>query len=78
MFYGVSYAFEFGRWVYDPYCFDSQLAAERWLHRESYDFRTRELVSRTKAIKLCGLKRVKAAEADRDDYYYLYSAADRF
>ena len=53
--YGVSSKFSFGRWshiVYGP--FETEEDAYAWLHREEYDFRERELMSRTAAIRLAG------------------------
>ncbi len=47
--YGVSEKFEFGEWKGYAKKFDSLEEAERWLHTEEYDFRTRSLVSKTYA-----------------------------
>lgn len=60
--YGVSSKFDFGRWshvVYGP--FETEEQAQGWLHTEEYDFRERELMSKTKAIKLAGKKAVDNA-----------------
>lgn len=60
--YGVSSKYEFGEWhhvVYGP--FENEAQALLWLHTEEYDFRDRELMSKTKAIKLAGEKAVKDA-----------------
>lgn len=60
--YGVSSKFAFGRWdhvVYGP--FSSEGQAKEWLHTEEYDFRERELMSKTAAIKLAGRKLVENA-----------------
>lgn len=60
--YGVSSKYEFGAWshvVYGP--FDSEEQANEWLHTEEYDFRDRELMSKTAAIKLAGRKAVENA-----------------
>lgn len=60
--YGVSSKFSFGKWnhrVYGPFKTEEQ--AERWLHTEEYDFRERELMSKTAAIKLAGRKFVENA-----------------
>lgn len=53
--YGVSSKFEFGKWshiVYGP--FKTAEQADGWLRREEYDFRERELMSKTAAIRLAG------------------------
>lgn len=60
--YGVSSKLEFGTWnhvVYGP--FTSEENAQKWLHTEEYDFRERELMSKTAAIKLAGKKEVENA-----------------
>lgn len=56
---GVSSKYEFGRWeyvLYGPFASDEE--AEEWLHAEEYDFRERELMSKTAAAKLVGRKAV--------------------
>lgn len=53
--YGVSSKYDFGRWnhrVVGP--FPTEDEALRWLHTEEYDFRERELMSKTAAIRLVG------------------------
>ena len=60
--YGVSSKYAFGRWdhvVYGP--FEKEEQAEEWLHTEEYDFRERELMSKTAAITLAGKKAVENA-----------------
>lgn len=60
--YGVSSKYAFGKWdhvVYGP--FESKVQAQDWLHREEYDFRERELMSKTAAVKLAGRKAVENA-----------------
>lgn len=60
--YGVSSKYEFGAWshvVYGP--FESEDQANEWLHTEEYDFRERELMSKTAAIRLVGRKAVENA-----------------
>lgn len=47
--YGVSEKFEFGEWNGYAKKFDNLEKAEKWLHTEEYDFRTRSLVSKTYA-----------------------------
>ena len=51
--YGVSRKYEFGKWNAYAVEFDSMEDAEKWLNTEEYDFRERELVSKTAAIKEC-------------------------
>lgn len=61
--YGVSSKYEFGGWshrVYGP--FKDQEQADKWLHTEEYDFREREIMSKTKAIQLAGRKSVEHAQ----------------
>lgn len=53
--YGVSSKYEFGSWnhhVVGP--FPTEDEAFQWLHTEEYDFRERELMSKTAAIHLVG------------------------
>ena len=60
--YGVSSKYEFGRWshrVYGP--FSSEEKAQEWLYTEEYDFRERELMSKTAAIRLAGRKAVESS-----------------
>lgn len=60
--YGVSSKFDFGSWshiVYGPFKTDEQ--AEKWLNTEERDFRERELMSKTAAIKLAGKEAVENA-----------------
>lgn len=62
MRYGVSSKYEFGQWnyiVYGP--FNNEETALNWLNMEEHDFRYRELVSKTKAIKIAGISAVKNA-----------------
>ena len=59
--YGVSSKFEFGTWNHVVYYFDSMEVAEKWLNTEEYDFREREVMSKTSAIKLAGRKAVENA-----------------
>ena len=60
--YGVSSKFEFGTWSHAVYVFNDKESAEKWLNTEERDFRERELMSKTAAIKLAGRKAVEAAE----------------
>lgn len=52
--YGVSSKFNFGRWSHSVVKFTNYEAAEKWLETEQYDFRERELCSKTRAIQLAG------------------------
>ena len=61
--YGVSSKYEFGGWghiVYGP--FKDQEQANKWLHTEEYDFREREIMGKTAAIRLAGRKSVEHAQ----------------
>lgn len=60
-FYGVSSKFEFGTWNHIVYHFNDAETADKWLHTEEYDFREREIMSKTSAIKLAGRKAVENA-----------------
>lgn len=60
--YGVSYKYEYGAWNYAVYRFGDESSAERWLHTEEYDFRTRELMTKTDAVKMAGRKAVDNAK----------------
>lgn len=60
--YGVSSAFVFGNWdhvVYGP--FRNHEEAEAWLNREEERFADREIMGKTKAIRLAGKKAVENA-----------------
>lgn len=60
--YGVSSKYDFGTWnhvVYGP--FETEEQAQTWLNTEEYDFRERELMSKTAATKLAGRKAVQNA-----------------
>ena len=62
--YGVSSKFEFGAWNHIVYHFKDMEIAEKWLNIEEYDFREREIMSKTEAIKLAGRKSVDNAIED--------------
>lgn len=47
--YGISYKYEFGEWHGYSTKFDNLDEAYNWLYTEEYDFRTRELVSKTRS-----------------------------
>lgn len=62
MRYGVSSKYDFGQWnhiVYGP--FETESQAQEWLQAEEYDFRERELMSKSAAIRLVGRKAVENA-----------------
>jgi uncharacterized protein (DUF1330 family) len=61
--YGVSSKFNFGEWSHIVYVFDDKETAEKWLNTEEYDFRERELMTKTSAIQLAGRKAVENATA---------------
>lgn len=61
--YGVSSKFDFGTWSHVVYVFNDKEATEKWLDTEEYDFRERELMTKTAAIKLAGRKAVENAAA---------------
>lgn len=60
--YGLSSKHNFGKWDHVVYVFDTQQEAEEWLETEESDFRERELVSKSKAVRLAGKKKVAEAE----------------
>lgn len=49
--FGDSTKFEFGKWSHKIVKFTDFSEAEKWLNTEEYDFRERELISKTKAKK---------------------------
>lgn len=49
--YGISTKFDFGRWTGYAKEFNSLEKAYEWLNTEEYDFRERELCSKTEAKK---------------------------
>lgn len=60
--YGVSSRYSFGMWNHRVYKFNDKATAEKWLHTEEYDFRVRELMSKTAAMNLAGNRAVLNAE----------------
>ena len=50
--FGDSYKFEFGSWRHRITKFTNFEDALKWLDTEEYDFRTREFISKTAALKL--------------------------
>lgn len=49
--FGDSAKFDFGRWNHRIIKFTDYAEAEKWLKTEEHDFRTRELISKTEAIR---------------------------
>lgn len=65
---GISTRIEFGDYkLYRVYVFTDRDLAEEWLYTEEYDFRIRELLSKTEAIKMYGRKVLDGA-VDGDVY----------
>lgn len=60
--YGVSSKYMFGEWNHSVVKFENHEDASTWLETEEYDFREREIMSKTKAIKLAGKKAVETAK----------------
>lgn len=50
--YGDSWKYEFGQYTHHIKCFKDFDEALNWLNTEEYDFRTREFISKTEALKL--------------------------
>lgn len=71
--YGISSKFAFGEWHNAVHAFYSEEDAIKWLHTEEYDFRERELLTKSKAIKEVGKKAVENAIIhDGEEVYYPY------
>lgn len=49
--FGDSFKYDFGGFSHRVERFDDFSEAERWLNTEQYDFRTRELISKSEAKK---------------------------
>ena len=60
--YGVSSRYSFGMWNHRVYKFNNTETADKWLNTEEADFRMRELMSKTAAMKLAGNRAVINAE----------------
>ena len=60
--YGVSSRYEFGLWNHRVYKFSDKVTADKWLNTEEADFRIRELMSKTAAMKIAGNRAVMNAE----------------
>lgn len=58
--FGISSVFNFGTWQHKAYKFSSLQAAEKWLETETSNFAERELVSKSRVIKLVGRKAINA------------------
>lgn len=59
--YGVSSKYNYNSWEHMVYVFENKESAEIWLNTEEYDFREREIMTKTAAIKLAGRKAVENA-----------------
>ena len=60
--YGVSSRHSFGICNRRVYKFNDKATADKWLNTEEADFRMRELMSKTAAMKLAGNRAVLNAE----------------
>ena len=60
--YGVSSRYYLGMWNHRVYKFCDKEAADKWLNTEEADFRMRELMTKTAAMKLAGNRAVINAE----------------
>ena len=60
--YGVSSKFFFGTWNHRVYKFSDKATAEKWLNTEEAEFRMRELMTKSEAMKLAGNRAVLNAE----------------
>ena len=60
--YGVSSRHSFGICNRRVYKFNDKETAEKWLNTEEADFRMRELMSKSDAMKLCGNRAVLNAQ----------------
>ena len=60
--YGVSSRYEFGLWNRRVYKFNDKETAEKWLHTEEAEFRMRELMTKSEAMKHTGNRAVINAE----------------
>lgn len=65
-FYGVSSKFNFGIWDHVVYVFGKKEAAKKWLLTEEANFRERELMTKTAAIKLAGRDAVENGKMEYD------------
>ena len=60
--YGVSSRYELGMWNRKVYKFFDKITAEKWLNTEEAEFRMRELMTKSEAMKLAGNRAVINAE----------------
>lgn len=60
--YGVSSRYSFGMWNHRVYKFSDKSTADKWLNTEEADFRMRELMTKSEAMKLAGNRAVMNAE----------------
>ena len=61
-FYGVSSRYSFGMWNRRVYKFSDKETADKWLNTEESEFRIRELMTKSEAMKLAGNRAVANAE----------------
>ena len=59
--YGVSSRYELSMWNRKVYKFYDKTAADKWLNTEEAEFRMRELMPKTAAMKLAGNRAVANA-----------------
>lgn len=67
--FGIRYRYNFGE--YKPglmRIFNNEESAQEWLYTETYEDAERELISRTRAIKMFGKKIIEAVEEDAKRY----------
>ena len=60
--YGVSSRYELGMWNRKAYKFYDKVTAENWLNTEEAEFRMRELMTKSEAMKVAGNRAVLNAE----------------
>ena len=60
--YGVSSRYELGMRNHRVYKFSDKVIAEKWLNTEEAEFRMRELMTKSEAMKLAGNRAVLNAE----------------
>ena len=60
--YGVSSRYARGTGNHRVYKFSDKVTADKWLNTEEADFRMRELMTKSAAIKLCGNRAVINAQ----------------
>lgn len=60
--YGVSSRYELGMWNRKVYKFHDKSTADKWLNTEEAEYRMRELMTKSEAMKLAGNRAVLNAE----------------